>query len=113
MENIISIFLIIVGALMAATNIITEVLKKVTWNKIPTNLLVFIIAVALTLVTGAAYAQIKGIPILWYYVVAAVVVGLFVAYAAMFGFDKFKQAISQFGFEKLKLAFSKKGGGGA
>ena len=33
--------------------------------------------------------------ILWYYVVAAFLLGLFVAYAAMFGFDKFKQALTR------------------
>lgn len=28
---------------------------------------------------------------MWYYPVGAVVLGVFVAYAAMFGFDKFKE----------------------
>ena len=37
------------------------------------------------------------ITVMWYYAVGAVVLGFFVAYAAMFGFDKFKQA-----FEKMK-----------
>lgn len=89
----ISTLLVIVGALMAVTNIITEVLKKITWDKLPTNLLVVIIAQALTLATGAAYAQLRAVPILWYHAAAAVVVGLFVSYAAMFGFDKFKEAV--------------------
>ena len=31
----------------------------------------------------------------WYMVVAAVVMGVFVAYAAMFGFDKFRQTLEQ------------------
>ena len=93
----ISTLLVVVGALMAVTNIITEVLKKVTWDKVPTNILVVVIAEVLTVSSGAAYAQIQSIPILWYHAVAAVVVGLFVAYAAMFGFDKFKQALAQMG----------------
>ena len=33
-------------------------------------------------------------------VVAAVVMGFFVAYAAMFGFDKLKEAIAQMGAKK-------------
>lgn len=94
MENInVSTLLMIVAGLMIVTNIITEVVKKVTWDKLPTNILVVIIAEALTLAAGAAYTQIQGMNILWYYVVAAVVVGLFVAYAAMFGFDKLKEAL--------------------
>lgn len=91
----ISTILVIVGVLMAVTNIITEVLKKITWDKIPTNIMVVVIAEALTLASCAAYAQIMGVAVFWYHIVAAVVLGLFVAYAAMFGFDKFKQAITQ------------------
>lgn len=92
-----SSLLVIIGALMALTNIVTEVLKKVLWDKIPTNILVVVIAEAITLASGAAYAQMSGILVLWYYVVAAVIVGLLVAYAAMFGFDKLKQALEQRG----------------
>ena len=91
----ISPLLVIVGTLMVITNIITEVLKKVTWNKVPTNLLVVIIAEFLTLSAGGAYAQIHNIRIVWYHFSAAIVVGLFVAYAAMFGFDKLQQALTQ------------------
>ena len=36
---------------------------------------------------------ITGIGVTWYMVVAAVVVGMMVAYAAMFGFDKLKEAL--------------------
>lgn len=98
MENIdIGIILVIVGALMALTNIIAEVLKKLLWDRLPTNILVVIIAQTLTLATGAAYAQITGVEVLWYYVVAAIVLGFLVAYAAMFGFDKLKQALEQRG----------------
>ena len=93
----ISTVLLVVGALMAVTNIITEVLKKIIWDKIPTNLLVFTIAEILTLASGAAYAQITETPIVWYHVGAAVVVGVFVCYSAMVGFDKFKQMIEQRG----------------
>ena len=98
--NDISPLLVIIGSLMVVTNIITEVLKKVTWDKIPTNLLVVIIAELLTLSAGAAYAELQGIAIVWYHAAAAVVVGLFVAYAAMFGFDKLQQALAQRGITK-------------
>lgn len=91
----ISIILTIVFGLMVVTNIITEVVKKLTWDKIPTNLLVVIVAEVLTLASGAAYAEICDVTIVWYYVAAAVIVGVFVSYAAMFGFDKFKQLAEQ------------------
>jgi ABC-type glycerol-3-phosphate transport system permease component len=80
---------------MVVTNIITEVIKKLTWDKIPTNILVVCISELLTLAVGAAYTEINSIVIVWYHVVGAVIVGIFVAYAAMFGFDKLRQAVEQ------------------
>ena len=68
-----SVILSIVGVLVVLTNIITQVLKKLTWEKMPTNILVVIISMALTLVAFFAYCQIKAIAIVWYMVVAAVI----------------------------------------
>ncbi|MFR1562100.1 MAG: hypothetical protein ACLST7_09130 [Oscillospiraceae bacterium] len=90
-----SVILSIVGVLVVVTNIITQVLKKLTWDKLPTNILAVLIAMALTLVAFFAYCETQGVAIVWYMVVAAVVLGFFVAYAAMFGFDKLKEAIAQ------------------
>lgn len=96
------IILSAVGVLTMLTNMITEVLKKLLWNIIPTNILVVLVAESLTLVSGFAYAQIAGSTILWYHVAAAVAAGLFVAYAAMFGFDKFKETIEKVGELRVK-----------
>jgi len=41
------------------------------------------------------YMAFMGYAVMWYYVAAAVVVGFAVAYAAMFGFDKLKEALGQ------------------
>ncbi|MET0017910.1 hypothetical protein [Oscillibacter sp.] len=85
----------IIGALTVVVNLLTEVVKKSTWNKIPTNILVVLLSVVLTLVAFFAYCQINAVAVLWYMVVAAVIVGLLVAYSAMFGFDKLKEALAQ------------------
>lgn len=102
MENIIqnipfvvSILLPLVLILMVVTNIIVQVLKNLTWDKMPTNMLAFIVAMAMTLLAFFAVCQIVGISITWYMVAGSVVLGIFVAYAAMFGFDKFRQTIEQ------------------
>ena len=95
-----SVITAIIGVLVVLVNIIVQVLKKVTWDKLPTNILVVIISLALTLATFFAYCQIHGIKIMWYMVVAAVVLAIMVAYAAMFGFDKLKEVISQLGNKK-------------
>ena len=91
----ISIILPLVLVLMVITNIIVEVLKKLTWGKLPTNILVFAVAMAVTLLAFLALCQIAGIAVVWYMVVGAIILGIFVAYAAMFGFDKLRQTIEQ------------------
>ena len=85
----------VVLVLMVVTNIIVEVLKKLTWGKLPTNLLAFAVAMAVTLLAFFAACQIMGVAVTWYMVVAAIVLGVFVAYAAMFGFDKLRQTLEQ------------------
>ena len=72
----ISILIPIIGALVALTNIVVEVIKKVTWDKLPTNIVATIVAEVLTLVTFFAYTNYKNINIVWYSVVSAIVVEL-------------------------------------
>lgn len=97
MEGILNLstILTIVGILVVLTNIVVQVLKKATWEKLPTNILAIIVSMVLTLVAFFAYCQIRAIAVVWYMVVAAVVLGFLVAYAAMFGFDKLKEALAQ------------------
>lgn len=99
MEGILNLstILTIVGILVVLTNIVVQVLKKATWGKLPTNILAIIVSMVLTLVAFFAYCQIKAIAVVWYMVVAAVVLGFLVSYAAMFGFDKLKEALAQIG----------------
>lgn len=90
----IPLLIAIIGVLVALTNVIVEVLKKATWDKLPTNILALIIGEVLSIIAGIAYLQIEGIFIVWYYIVALVVLGFMVAYAAMFGFDKLKEVLN-------------------
>ena len=89
-----SVIIAIVGALVALTNIITEVIKKVTWDKLPTNVLALVVSEALTIAAGIAYFQMNEITVAWYGYVALVILGVLVAYAAMFGFDKLKEILN-------------------
>lgn len=89
----ISMLLAIVGGITILTNIIVQVLKKITWDKVPTNLVALVVAEALTLAAGGAYAQMNNLAITWYMVAGAVVVGFMSAYAAMFGFDKLQEMV--------------------
>ena len=98
MENInLAALMTIIGAITVLTNIIVQVVKHITWDKLPTNFLALAVAEVLTLAAGGAYAQIHTIPITWYLVIGAVVVGFMSAYAAMFGFDKLREAVQSIG----------------
>ena len=90
----ISVLITVLGVLVALTNIIVEVLKKVTYDKLPTNVMAVLVAVVLTILAGLALFQIKGIAVTWYLILALVVMGFMVAYAAMFGFDKLKEIMN-------------------
>lgn len=91
MESVLnwSVIISIIGVL------VVQVLKKVTWDKLPTNALAMIVSLVLTLGAFFAYCSIKEIAVVWYMVFAAVVLAFMVAYAAMFGFDKLKEALAQ------------------
>lgn len=91
MESVLnwSVIISIIGVL------VVQVLKKVTWDKLPTNALAMIVSLVLTLGAFFAYCSIKEIAVVWYMVFAAVVLAFMVAYAAMFGFDKLKEALGQ------------------
>lgn len=91
-----SILLSAVALLVFATNIIVEVIKGL-FPKVPTNIVAFFVALVVTVLTVVILCTILEITIMWYYAVGAVVLGIFVGYAAMFGFDKFKAA-----WEKVK-----------
>lgn len=90
----ISVIIAVIGTLVALTNIIVEVLKKATWDKLPTNLLAIIVAEVLTIGAGIAYCQIEAKVLTWYVVASFVLAGFMVAYAAMFGFDKLKEIMN-------------------
>lgn len=91
-----SILLAVMAVLVFVTNIIVEVIKGLI-PKIPTNIVAVVIALIVTVVALLILCSVLEITVMWYYAVGAVVLGIFVGYAAMFGFDKFKAAL-----EKLK-----------
>lgn len=88
-----------VGVLVVLVNIIVQVLKPFTQQYIATNFVAVIVSMMLTLVAFFALCAWKSIAITWYMAAGAVIVGFLVAYAAMFGFDKLKQALEGNGHE--------------
>ena len=84
-----SILMGVLYLLVLAVNVIVEVIKRLL--PVPTDLVVFIVSIAVTVLALFIAAAVLEITVMWYYAVGAVVMGIFVAYAAMFGFDKFKE----------------------
>lgn len=85
------------GAIAFVVSVITQVIKGVKpLDKLPTDILVFVLSIALTLVTFFAYASYTGLAILWYYVVGAVIAGFIVAFVAMYGWTKLKELWDRF-----------------
>jgi hypothetical protein len=83
-----SIILGVMFALTTAVQLIVEVVKRLV-PRIPTDLVVFLVSIALAVLMLFIGAEVLQITVMWYYAVGAVILGIFVAYAAMFGFDKF------------------------
>lgn len=72
------------------TNIITQVIKGATWDKIPTRVVALITAEALSVAEAVIYCTATGVTERWQYILAvagAVVGGFVAAYAAMYGYD--------------------------
>lgn len=89
-----SYILTAMAALVFGVNIIVEVMKHL-FPRVPTTFLATGLSVVLTVAAFFAWTSYVKFAVQWYHVAAAVLLGLFVAYAAMFGFDKFKQALER------------------
>lgn len=88
-------FLTVLSILTVVTNITVEVLKKLTFNIIPTQFLAVAVAIVLTWAAYIWYATENAIRTQTVYYIAVTVIGIMVAYAAMFGFDTLKSALSK------------------
>ena len=86
-----SILMAVMALLVFATTLIVEVIKGL-FPKVPTNFVAVIVSELVTVLSALILCAVLKITVMWYYAVGAVVLGLFVSYAAMFGFDKFKSA---------------------
>lgn len=96
------ISLIVIALLILAVQIVTEIIKAIFKDKdnIVYNLIVFGVSLFLTLVTVIAASQIVPFKLFWYIIVGAVVGSFFIAYGAMYGYDKLFKRV----FESVKNA---------
>ena len=92
--------LAVVGALAFMVSIITQVFKGVgVLSKVPTDILVFVLSIGLTVIAFVAYMQYIQQTVLWYMVIAAIMAGFMVAFVAMYGWEKFSELWKRFNKE--------------
>ena len=92
--------LAVIGALAFMVSIITQVFKGVgVLSNIPTDILVFVLSIGLTVIAFVAYMQYIQQVILWYMVLASIMAGFIVAFVAMFGWEKFSELWKRFNKE--------------
>ena len=89
-----AMILTVIGFLTVLVNLIVQVVKPLTYDKVPTEILATVLAEILTLAAYFGYSEYAGWTVTWYTMAAAVVVGLLVSYAAQFGYDKLKDALT-------------------
>lgn len=89
--------MVAIGTLAFVVSVITEVIKGIgVFKKIPTDIVVIILSMVLTIVAFFAYAQYTSITIVWYWIVAAIICGFFVAFIAMYGWSKLSELWARF-----------------
>lgn len=89
--------LAVIGALAFMVSVITQVFKGVgVLAKIPTDILVFVLSIGMTVTVFVAYMQYIQQTILWYMILAAILAGFLVAFVAMYGWEKFAELWNRF-----------------
>ncbi len=97
MSNI-TIILAVIGAIAFIVSVITQVIKGVgVFAKIPTDGLVLVLSIGITVAAFVAYMQYVHMTILWYMVLAAIMAGFVVAFVAMYGWEKLSELWKRFG----------------
>lgn len=94
----IMIILAVIGAIAFIVSVITQVIKGVgVFAKIPTDGLVLVLSIGITVAAFVAYMQYLHMTILWYMVIAAIMAGFVVAFVAMYGWEKLSELWKRFG----------------
>ena len=87
----------VIGILAFTVSIVVQVFKGVSFlKKIPTDILVFVLSIGLTVTAFVAYMQYVQQTILWYMIIAAILAGLLVAFVAMYGWEKVSELWKRF-----------------
>lgn len=85
----ISFLLITLIVLTIIVSVITEVTKNLGFlAALPTDLQVIILSQVLCILAYTAYSSHLALAITWYYLIATIILAFFVAFLAMYGWEK-------------------------
>lgn len=92
-----TLVLAVIGIIAFMVSLITQVFKGVGFlSKIPTDVLVLVLSIGLTVTAYVAYMQYIQQTILWYMILAAILAGFVVAFVAMYGWEKLSELWKRF-----------------
>lgn len=84
-----TLILAVIGILAFLVSVVTQVFKGVGFlSMIPTDALVLVLSIGITVSAFVAYMQYIQMTILWYMILAAILAGFIVAFVAMYGWEK-------------------------
>lgn len=95
--NNLALLLTALGLLAFVVSVITEVTKSIRFlNKIPTDVQVLATSILLSVLSVVVYVDLKNAKLIWYYIAGAIVLGFFVAFIAMYGWEKLTNMYNRF-----------------
>ena len=96
--SLMAMFLVMLAVAAFTVSVITEVTKDLTVMKyIPTDLYVIALSIVVCTVAFLIAAQVLQVTIQWYMLVGVLVISFYVAFLAMFGWQKLAALWKRFG----------------
>ena len=100
METILTnmtLLIAVIGVLAFIVSLITQVFKGVgVLSKLPTDILVLVLSIGITVTAFMAYMQYIQQVIIGYMIIAAILAGFIVAFVAMYGWEKLSELWKRF-----------------
>lgn len=100
METILTnmtLLIAVIGVLAFIVSLITQAFKGVgVLSKLPTDILVLVLSIGITVTAFMAYMQYIQQVIIWYMIIAAILAGFIVAFVAMYGWEKLSELWKRF-----------------
>lgn len=92
-----TLLIAVIGVLAFIVSLVTQVFKGVgALAKFPTDILVLVLSIGITVTAFVAYMQYIQQGIIWYMIIAAILAGFIVAFVAMFGWEKLSELWKRF-----------------